>query len=72
MKVMLRPPLLFDLWRREFGGYSRDRFARDLVAGLTGDQITEEALMQAMATGSAADDTGDDDGDDDAPKAEPA
>jgi monosaccharide-transporting ATPase len=46
------------------------------VAGLTGDQITEEALMQAMATGSAADDSGDDTGDDtggdDAPKAEPA
>jgi ribose transport system ATP-binding protein len=30
------------------------------VAELTGDQITEEALMQAMATGAAADDAGDD------------
>jgi monosaccharide-transporting ATPase len=28
------------------------------VAELTGDQITEDALMQAMATGSAADDPG--------------
>jgi ribose transport system ATP-binding protein len=37
------------------------------VAGLTGDQITEEALMHAMATGSAADagdHAGDDAGDD--------
>jgi len=28
------------------------------VAELTGDQITEDALMQAMAEGSAADDAG--------------
>jgi ribose transport system ATP-binding protein len=41
------------------------------VAGLTGDQITEEALMQAMATGSAADDARDGTGDG-APTAGPA
>jgi len=53
------------------------------VAGFSGDQITEEALMQAMATGSAADDAGGDAADDaggdvvdgagnDAPNADPA
>jgi len=53
------------------------------VAGFSGDQITEEALMQAMATGSAADDAGGDVVDDaggdvvdgagnDAPNADPA
>ena len=36
------------------------------VAEFTGDQITENALMQAMATGSAADEAGDDAAGDDA------
>jgi galactofuranose transport system ATP-binding protein len=33
------------------------------VAELTGSQITEDALMQAMATGTAADDAGTDEHD---------
>src|SRR5215213_11226395 len=51
MKVMLRPPLLIDLWRREFRGYSRDRFVRDLVAGLT---VAAVALPLALAFGVAS------------------
>src|SRR6187551_74640 len=51
MKVTLRPPLLIDLWRHEFSGYSRDRFARDLVAGLT---VAAVALPLALAFGVAS------------------
>lgn len=51
MKPALRPPLLFDLWRREFGAYSRDLFTRDLVAGLT---VAAVALPLALAFGVAS------------------
>lgn len=44
-------PILFDLWRREFGDYSRERFARDLVAGLT---VAAVALPLALAFGVAS------------------
>ena len=51
MNVTLRTPLLVDLWRREFRGYSRDRFVRDLVAGLT---VAAVALPLALAFGVAS------------------
>lgn len=47
----LRPPLLLDLWRREFGGYTRARFTRDLIAGLT---VAAVALPLALAFGVAS------------------
>ncbi|MFN8539997.1 MAG: SulP family inorganic anion transporter [Thermomicrobiales bacterium] len=51
MKVALRSPLLLDLWRREFRDYSRERFVRDLVAGLT---VAAVALPLALAFGVAS------------------
>jgi sulfate permease, SulP family len=51
MKLTLRPPLLVELWRCEFAGYSRERFARDLVAGLT---VAAVALPLALAFGVAS------------------
>ncbi|HEY8599391.1 MAG TPA: SulP family inorganic anion transporter [Thermomicrobiales bacterium] len=46
-----RGPILFTLWRQEFGGYSRERFGRDLVAGLT---VAAVALPLALAFGVAS------------------
>lgn len=43
---MGRQTLLFALWRREFAGYTRERFGRDLVAGLT---VAAVALPLALA-----------------------
>lgn len=50
MKATWRPQLL-DLWRQEFGGYTRDTFFRDLVAGLT---VAAVALPLALAFGVAS------------------
>ena len=47
----LRTPILIDLWRQEFGDYSRERFTRDLVAGLT---VAAVALPLALAFGVAS------------------
>jgi len=49
--MRIRTPLLFDLWRREFSGYSRARFGRDLVVGLT---VAAVALPLALAFGVAS------------------
>src|SRR5262245_47619689 len=46
-----RGPVLLDLWRQEFGGYTRERFGRDLVAGLT---VAAVALPLALAFGVAS------------------
>jgi SulP family sulfate permease len=51
MKASASTPVLLDLWRREFGAYSRDRFARDAVAGLT---VAAVALPLALAFGVAS------------------
>jgi len=48
--MRFRTPLLVDLWRREFGGYSRALFNRDLIAGLT---VAAVALPRARAVGVA-------------------
>jgi len=49
--MRFRTPLLVDLWRREFGGYSRALFNRDLIAGLT---VAAVALPLALAFGVAS------------------
>ena len=49
--MRFRTPLLIDLWRREFGGYSRALFNRDLIAGLT---VAAVALPLALAFGVAS------------------
>jgi SulP family sulfate permease len=49
--MRFRTPLLVELWRREFGGYSRALFNRDLVAGLT---VAAVALPLALAFGVAS------------------
>ena len=49
--MRFRTPLLIDLWRREFDGYSRALFARDLIAGLT---VAAVALPLALAFGVAS------------------
>lgn len=51
MLLALSTPILLDLWRREFNGYSRERFTRDLVAGLT---VAAVALPLALAFGVAS------------------
>ena len=49
--MQFRTPVLVNLWQQEFSGYSRERFGRDLVAGLT---VAAVALPLALAFGVAS------------------
>jgi SulP family sulfate permease len=49
--MKLQQPILFELYKREFGGYTRAKFQRDLIAGLT---VAAVALPLALAFGVAS------------------
>jgi sulfate permease, SulP family len=49
--MRLRQPVLFRLYKQEFGSYSRTHFQRDLIAGLT---VSAVALPLALAFGVAS------------------
>jgi sulfate permease, SulP family len=49
--MRLREPVLFQLWKQEFGSYSRQHLQRDVVAGFT---VAAVALPLALAFGVAS------------------
>lgn len=49
--MKLPRPVLFELYKREFGSYDRSKFQRDLIAGLT---VAAVALPLALAFGVAS------------------
>ena len=51
MRIALRPPRLFRIWRTEFQDYNLKMFQRDLLAGLT---VGAVALPLALAFGVAS------------------